>query len=110
MKIGALEVQMCVKQKKQNKITLLHSKLRTRQWPNIKNILEKIVVNLPLVNIQLSCYDREKESVNNVKGKQNQSKDDFKISKYDKMKVNIYLLKIPQINQLTRSTADGMFN
>ena len=104
---------MCVKQFGKTNTVLLHSKLTSKQWPNIKNVLEKIVSNLPLVNIQLHCYDREKESVQNLKkqkNNQNKESNEFKISKYDKMKVNVYLLKIPQINQLSKSTAEGNYN
>jgi len=103
---------MCVKQNNKTNIIVLHSKLQSKQWPNIKNILEKIVTKLPMVNIQLKCYDREKESEKSFdkdagEFQNKQSIDNFKITKFDKMKVNIYLLNIPTINQLSNSTIEG---
>ena len=101
---------MCIRQNSKNKIILLHSKLRTKQWPNIKNILEKIVLNLPKVDIRINFYDTEKENKENTdRYNTNQSQDDLKISRFEKMNVNIFLLNIPQINELSKNSCDGIY-
>lgn len=111
VRIGAFEVQLCIRQNENNKVLMLHSKLGTKQWPNIKQLLEKIVFNLPQVKIQIQCYDKDRESENQFKNKTKnlkQSEDEFKSSRYEKIKVNIYRLKIPQINELNRIQKEGI--
>jgi hypothetical protein len=102
VKIGALEVQMCLKKNGKPNIILLHSKLRTKQWPVISNILEKILDNSPSAKLDIQCYEREKD-YNNINAKAANE-----INKYNDIKVNIYKLKIPEINELTSSTREDL--
>ena len=42
VRIGAFEVQLCLKADNQSKVIVLHSKLETKQWPRIDVILNAL--------------------------------------------------------------------
>ncbi len=67
MRIGAFEVQLCIKVHGELKIELLHSKLATRVWPQVGAILNKIGIRrctytesvanyIPHTNINVKVY------------------------------------------------------
>jgi DNA-directed RNA polymerase subunit H (RpoH/RPB5) len=51
----------------ESKTVLLHSKLQTKQFPEITKILDKIVSYLPNFNGQIITYEKEEESENSKK-------------------------------------------
>lgn len=65
VRIGAFEVQLCFKHNNETKIILLHSKLESKQWPKIDNILKKIVNYMPIFNGRLIVYQRDGEDDEN---------------------------------------------
>ena len=65
VRIGAFEIQICFKKDgSESKTVLLHSKLQTKQFPEITKILDKIVSYLPNFNGQIITYEKEEESEN----------------------------------------------
>jgi hypothetical protein len=55
-----MQVQLCVKQNKAVRKEVLHSKLKTKAWPNFSAVLEKISRYAPKCNINLKvmvAYD-----------------------------------------------------
>jgi hypothetical protein len=62
-RIGAFEVQLCAKVKNELTQELLHSKLKTKHWPNIKSILDKISAYIPHTNINVKVYTTANEGV-----------------------------------------------
>lgn len=91
VRIGALEILMCVGDKKN--VTTLHSKLETNQWPNLEFTLDKISKFTPIIKLNLKLYIGENDLNNNEK----ELKD--KISLKD-IKINIYRLKFNDINDI----------
>lgn len=68
VRIGAFEIQICFKKDgSESKTVLLHSKLQTKQFPEITKILDKIVSYLPNFNGQIITYEKEEESENSKK-------------------------------------------
>ena len=67
VRIGAFEVQLCYKVKnKEDKearevIILLHSKLESKKWPKIDEILDKIVNYMPKFMGRIILYQKETE-------------------------------------------------
>jgi hypothetical protein len=62
-RIGAFEVQLCTKVDRNFTQELLHSKLNSRKWPTIRNILEKISKYIPHTNINVKLYTTSSEGV-----------------------------------------------
>ena len=68
VRIGAFEIQICYKKVgTEIKKALLHSKLQTKQFPEITKILDKIVNYLPDFNGQIITYEKEEEIENSKK-------------------------------------------
>lgn len=60
-RIGAFEVQLCAKKGNEFTQELLHSKLKSRLWPSIKSILDKISKYIPHTNINVKVYTTANE-------------------------------------------------
>jgi hypothetical protein len=136
VKIGAFEVELCFKYNKQKNVVLLHSKLATKKWPKIDNILNKIVSYMPRFNARIIVYQKEteeeekdqtqKEEEKNQNGDEgerglknqdgqfqnriNEENDTFKIGLIDGLRINIYLRKNNQITQISNSSWEDIQN
>ena len=69
VRIGAFEVQLCLKSNNEAKVIVLHSKLETKQWPKIDVILNKIVSYMPFFKARIFVYQKdleENEEDNNI--------------------------------------------
>jgi hypothetical protein len=64
LRIGAFEVQLCTRINRELTQELLHSKLATRTWPNVKVVLDKIAKYIPHTNIKIKLYTTATESEN----------------------------------------------
>ncbi len=107
VRIGALEVQLGFIKKGVKNNHVLYSKLHSGKWPSISNILQSIVNYVPKLNIEFKVYDREEGLYEANKDPIKDSKDDKVLSeqliftKYENIKVNLYLLSHPQIKELS---------
>ena len=98
MRIGAFEIQICFKKDgSESKTVLLHSKLQTKQFPEITKILDKIVSYLPNFNGQIITYEKEEESENS---KKNSNEDIYKKGLLEGLQINIYLLNNARITNI----------
>ena len=61
VRIGAFEVELCFKINGVLQTIPLHSKLETKQWPKIENILNKIVSYMPKFMGRIIVYQKETE-------------------------------------------------
>ena len=61
VRIGAFEVQLCLKTDSEPKVFVLHSKLETKQWPKIDVILNKIVSYMPFFKARIFVYQKDLE-------------------------------------------------
>ena len=100
VRIGAFEIQICYKKVgTEIKKALLHSKLQTKQFPEITKILDKIVNYLPDFNGQLITYEKEEEIENSKKN--NNSEDIYAKGFLEGLQINIYLLNNPRIKAIS---------
>ena len=91
-RIGAFEIYI-VKYSKIMK--LVHSKLNTKKFPNVDDVLDKIVGFLPKFKLNLVLYDKE---------------DYEDLDKMNDIEVNIYLCQSNVIKQVTKSTEEQVLN
>ena len=135
VKIGAFEVQLCYKSNNSNEIIVLHSKLETKKWPKIENILNKIVSYMPKFMGKIILYQKETEEdedqtqimeeIKNQNGEdgvqnleqQGQNKNNnngdnknFKNELIEGLKINIYLQKNNQITEISKKSWDSILN
>ena len=90
VRIGAFEIQICFKKDgSETKTALLHSKLLTKQFPEITKILDKIVSYLPNFKGQIITYEKEEEQENS---KKNSEEEIYKKGLLEGLQINIYLL------------------
>ena len=95
-KIGAFEIQIATKDSKGNTIKkLLHSKLKTKKFPKVDNILDKIASMMPLFNLKLILYDQE---------------DYQDLEKMNNIEVNIYYSNSNVIKKLSESVREQVNN
>ena len=98
---GAFEIQLGMKINGQTNIISLFSKLKSGQWPNFRNILNKINMHMPILSFKLQVYDKEEGDNTEssiVDNTINESKDENlkkneigkKQSKYENIKINLY--------------------
>ena len=100
VRIGAFEIQICYKKVgTEIKKALLHSKLQTKQFPEITKILDKIVNYLPDFTGQLITYEKEEEIENSKKN--NNSEDIYAKGFLEGLQINIYLLNNPRIKAIS---------
>ena len=59
-RIGAFEIQIATKDLNGKIIKrIIHSKLKTKQFPNVKNVLDKILSLMPMFNLNIVLFDQE---------------------------------------------------
>ena len=58
LRLGAFEVQLYKKSHDKTIHELLHSKLNTLAWPNLKNIIYKISKYVPSVSVKIKLYSK----------------------------------------------------
>ena len=98
VRIGAFEIQICYKKPDTEiKKALLHSKLQTKQFPEITKILDKIVSFLPNFTGQIVTYEKEEEAENN---KKNSIEEVYKKGLLEGLQINIYLLNNQRISNI----------
>ena len=91
-RIGAFEIYIV----KYNKtIKLVHSKLNTKKFPNVDDVLDKIVGFLPKFKLNLVLYDKE---------------DYEDLDKMNDIEVNIYSCQSNVIKQVRKSTEEQVLN
>ena len=134
VKIGAFEVQLCYKSNNNNHIIVLHSKLETKKWPKIENILNKIVSYMPKFMGKIILYQKEteededqtqimeetknqngEEGVQNLEeqgqnknNNNNENNKNFKNELIEGLKINIYLQKNNQITEISKKSWDSI--
>ena len=95
-KIGAFEIQISTKDSKGNLIKkMLHSKLKTKRFPNVENVLNKIAAMMPLFNLNLILFDQE---------------DYQDLEKMNGIEVNIYMSNSHIIKKLSESVREQVNN
>ena len=78
-RIGAFEIQMCTIDDNNEKIEkIIHSKLKSKCFPKVKKVLEKILFYMPKFELKVVLFDKE---------------DYIDIKKMNNIEVNIYLFK-----------------
>ena len=133
VRIGAFEVQLCLKSNNEAKVIVLHSKLETKQWPKIDVILNKIVSYMPFFKARIFVYQKdleENEEDNNIEdnnienqdmvnqGQENNNENNinrnqsgvFKGGLIEGLKINIYLQKNNQINKISNESWEDIQN
>jgi hypothetical protein len=85
-------------------IKVLHSKLKSSNWPNFKHVLNKIVNYVPRVNISVLLYDREKDDVNSK-----EDSDRTVDTKLQGIRLNLYRYKNHNIKALSNKAKEGNF-
>ena len=100
VRIGAFEVQICFKKDGENKKTaLLHSKLQSKQFPEISKILDKIVSYLTTFRGKIITYEKEEDKHEN--SKDNNNEELFKKGLLEGLQINIYLLNNAKIKRIS---------
>ena len=95
-RIGAFEIQIATKDRLGNKkISLIHSKLKTKRFPNVNNVLDKIVSLMPMFNLNLVLFDQE---------------DYQDLDKMNGIEVNIYLCNSKIIRGLSNGAKEQINN
>ena len=88
-RIGAFEIQIATKDLNGKIIKrIIHSKLKTKQFPNVKNVLDKILSLMPMFNLNIVLFDQE---------------DYQDLDKMNGIEVNIYLCN----SNIIRGLSDG---
>ena len=115
VRIGAMEVQICVKKEGSNTIetSLIHSKLKTSTWPKISKILDKIVSFLPTFKGKICLYEKQDEEEKNENGNKEADNEDENDnpgddSKLKDLQVNIYLLQNEKIQQIINESLNDI--
>ena len=101
---GAFEIQMGMKINGQTDILNLFSKLKSGQWPNFRNILNKINLHMPILSLKLQVYDKEEgdntensivdNTINESKAENFNKNDNIirKTSKYENIKKELIIM------------------
>ena len=86
-RIGAFEIQIATRDEKGNLVQrIIHSKLKTKKFPDVNTVLKKIVSFMPRFNLKLILFDKE---------------DYEEIDKMDNIQVNLYLCNSKLIKEVT---------
>ena len=94
--IGAFEIQIATKDSSGKIIKkLIHSKLKTKQFPNVKTVLDKIVSIMPMFNLNIVLFDQE---------------DYQDLDKMNGIEVNIYLCNSKIIKKLSDGAKEQISN
>ena len=95
-RIGAFEILISTKSSDGKSITkIIHSKLKTKQFPNVKTVLDKIVSMMPLFDLNIVLFDQE---------------DYQELDKMNGIEVNIYLSNSNSIRELSNSAKEQINN
>ena len=95
-RIGAFEIQISTKDSNGQIITkMIHSKLKTKQFPNVKAVLDKIVSMMPLFTLNVVLFDKE---------------DYQELDKMNGIEVNIYLCNSNSIKDLSDGAKEQINN
>ena len=95
-RIGAFEIQISTKDSEGKIITkIIHSKLRTKQFPKVNTVLDKIVSMMPLFNLNIVLFDQE---------------DYQDLDKMNGIEVNIYLCNSNTIRDLSNGAKEQINN
>ena len=85
-RIGAFEIQIATKNEKgEVEQRIIHSKLKTKRFPDVNTVLEKIVSFMPRFRLKLILFDKE---------------DYEEIEKMDNIQVNLYLCNSKMIKEV----------
>ena len=86
-RIGAFEIQIATRDEKGILVhRIIHSKLKTKKFPDVNTVLKKIVSFMPRFNLKLVLFDKE---------------DYEDIEKMDNIQVNLYLCNSKLIKEVT---------
>ena len=94
-RIGAFEIQISTIKNKIIDKRIIHSKLKTKKFPNVTNVLDKIVSFMPQFKLNLVLYDKE---------------DYEDLEKMNGIQVNIYLCKSNIVKEVGESTEEQVMN
>ena len=109
VRIGAFEVQICFKKNGEDlKMALLHSKLQTKQFPNILKILDKIVSYLPTFSGKIITYEKEEDK--NEISKENINDEIYKKGLLEGLQINIYLLNNIKVLNIAKDAWNDIQN
>jgi len=97
VRIGALEVQLCRKVNNKVDTHVLHSKLATKEWPSLSKLINKILMFVPVANIQVNIFDKDLEGEEPKKKFEEVKDEDFHYSRYENIKINLYHLNIEEL-------------
>ena len=85
-RIGAFEIQIATRDEKgEIEQRIIHSKLKTKKFPDVNTVLKKIVSFMPKFNLKLVLFDKE---------------DYEDIEKMDNIQVNLYLCNSKMIKEV----------
>lgn len=95
VRIGAFEVQLAYKKKdeKNPNVHVIHSKLKTSKWPNLKKLLDDLVSYLPLCNYELELFDKEQHE----KEKMGQGEKMLNKERLQRIKTRVYKYSDPRL-------------
>ena len=94
-RIGAFEIQISTIKNGLKDTRLIHSKLKTKKFPNVTTVLDKIVSFMPQFKLNLVLYDKE---------------DYEDLDKMNGIQVNIYLCKSNIVKELGDSIEEQVMN
>ena len=95
-RIGAFEIQIATMNDKNETLKrIIHSKLKTKRFPDVNTVLKKIVSFMPKFNLKLVLFDKE---------------DYDEIEKMDNIQVNLYLCNSNVIKEVGDSTQEQVLN
>ena len=94
-RIGAFEIQISTNKNGVKDTRIIHSKLKTKKFPNVTNVLDKIVSFMPQFKLNLVLYDKE---------------DYEDLDKMNGIQVNIYLCKSNIVKEVGESTEEQVMN
>ena len=94
-RIGAFEIQISTLKNKVNDTRLIHSKLKSKKFPNVTTVLDKIVSFMPHFQLNLVLYDKE---------------DYEDLEKMNGIQVNIYLCKSNIVKEVGENVEEQVMN
>ena len=95
-RIGAFEIQIATRDEKGNLIQrIIHSKLKTKKFPDVNTVLKKMLSFMPKFKLKLILFDKE---------------DYEEIEKMDNIQVNLYLCNSKLIQEVTDTAKMQVLN
>ena len=94
-RIGAFEIQISTLKNNINDTRLIHSKLKTKKFPKVTTVLDKIVSFMPRFQLNLVLYDKE---------------DYEDLEKMNGIQVNIYLCKSNIVKEVGENAEEQVMN